>query len=891
MQQAAPDAAVTVGAATGGSVVNLAGTAGNRQVTGVAAGALTATSADAVNGAQLFATNQSVAATGNTVAAALGGGASYSAVSGTLTGPTYTFGSGAQFTSVGGALGNLDTRTTANTTGLAALQSGQSGLVQQAAPDAAVTVGAATGGTMVNLAGTAGNRQVTGVAAGALTATSADAVNGAQLAATNQSVAATGNAVAAALGGGASYSAASGTLTGPTYTFGSGAQFTSVGSALGNLDTRTTANTTGLAALQSGQSGLVQQAAPDAAVTVGAATGGTIVNLAGTAGNRQVTGVAAGALTATSADAVNGAQLFATNQTAANAGNAVARTATALGGGASYSPATGTFTGPTYTFGSGAQFTSVGGALGNLDTRTTANTAGLTALQSGQSGLVQQTAPDAAVTVGAATGGSVVNLAGTAGNRQVTGVAAGALTATSADAVNGAQLFATNQIAANAGNAVAKAATALGGGASYSPATGTFTGPTYTFGSGAQFTSVGGALGNLDTRTTANTAGLAALQSGQSGLVQQAAPDAAVTVGAATGGSVVNLAGTAGNRQVTGVAAGALTATSADAVNGAQLFATNTQVAATASALGVLQGQTTTNTANIAALQNGTSGVFVATNPGGAAAPSVSGNGALAGGFAAVASGEATVAIGVGARATQAGATAIGTNAVASGDPTTAVGFGARATGNEASAFGGLAVATGDNATALGRSAHAGGTNAVAVGAFSSAMQADSVAIGQGVATTRANQIAIGSATQTYTLAGLASVQSMAAQTGATAFVSTDASGNLAASSIGPSTIAALDGRVSGLEAGLGSLSRYAVESRKEARRGIASAMALASAPIPSAPGRLTYVLNGATFRGEYAVGGSVAYRLDTNRPIAVTVGVAGGAGNVGARIGIMGEL
>ncbi|UHC15871.1 hypothetical protein LRS73_25850 [Methylobacterium currus] len=888
VQQAAPDTAVTVGAATGGTMVNMAGTAGNRQVTGVAAGALTATSADAVNGAQLFATNQTVANAGNAVATALGGGASYASATGTLTGPTYTFGNGAQFTSVGGALGNLDTRTTANTSGLAALQAGQSGLVQQAAPDTAVTVGAATGGTMVNMAGTAGNRQVTGVAAGALTATSADAVNGAQLFATNQIAANAGYAVAraaTALGGGASYASATGTLTGPTYTFGNGAQFTSVGGALGNLDTRTTANTSGLAALQAGQSGLVQQAAPDTAVTVGAATGGTMVNMAGTAGNRQVTGVAAGALTATSTDAVNGAQLFATNQTVANAGNAVA---TALGGGASYASATGTLTGPTYTFGNGAQFTSVGGALGNLDTRTTANTSGLAALQAGQSGLVQQAAPDTAVTVGAATGGTMVNMAGTAGNRQVTGVAAGALTATSADAVNGAQLFATNQTVANAGNAVA---TALGGGASYASATGTLTGPTYTFGNGAQFTSVGGALGNLDTRTTANTSGLAALQAGQSGLVQQAAPDTAVTVGAATGGTMVNMAGTAGNRQVTGVAAGALTATSADAVNGAQLFATNTQLAANTSALGVLQGQTTTNTANIAALQNGTSGVFVATHPGDAAAPSVSGNGALAGGFAAVARGEATVAIGTGARATQSGATAIGTNAVASGDPTTAVGFSAQATGNEASAFGGLAVATGDNATALGRSAHAGGANAVAVGAFSSAMQADSVAIGQGVATTRANQIAIGSATQTYTLAGLASAQSLAAQTGATAFVTTDASGNLAASSIGPNTISALDGRVSGLEAGLGSLSRYAVESRKEARRGIASAMALASASLPSAPGRLSYVLNGATFRGEYAVGGSVAYRLDTNRPVAVTLGVAGGAGNVGARIGIMGEL
>ncbi|WP_164712493.1 beta strand repeat-containing protein [Methylobacterium currus] len=853
------------------NTVSVGAVGAERRIVNVAPGTIGAGSTDAVNGQQLFTVSQQAAngvnALGTATAAAIGGGATYNAATNSISGLNYGLnGSQAAYTDA--------------LSGLQAMASGAAGPIQYATPG--------TPGNALNLVGVGGAVSLGNVAAGALTATSTDAVNGAQLFATNQTVANAGNAVATALGGGASYASATGTLTGPTYTFGNGAQFTSVGGALGNLDTRTTANTSGLAALQAGQSGLAQQAAPDTAVTVGAATGGTMVNMAGTAGNRQVTGVAAGALTATSADAVNGAQLFATNQTVANAGNAVARAAMALGGGASYASATGAFTGPTYTFGNGAQFTSVGGALGNLDTRTTANTAGLAALQAGQSGLVQQAAPDTAVTVGAATGGTMVNMAGTAGNRQVTGVAAGALTATSADAVNGAQLFATNQTVANAGNAVA---TALGGGASYASATGAFTGPTYTFGNGAQFTSVGGALGNLDTRTTANTAGLAALQAGQSGLVQQAAPDTAVTVGAATGGTMVNMAGTAGNRQVTGVAAGALTATSADAVNGAQLFATNTQLAANTSALGVLQGQTTTNTANIAALQNGTSGVFVATHPGDAAAPSVSGTGALAGGFAAVARGEATVAIGTGARATQSGATAIGTNAVASGDPTTAVGFSAQATGNEASAFGGLAVATGDNATALGRSAHAGGANAVAVGAFSSAMQADSVAIGQGVATTRANQIAIGSATQTYTLAGLASAQSLAAQTGATAFVTTDASGNLAASSIGPNTIAALDGRVSGLEAGLGSLSRYAVESRKEARRGIASAMALASASLPSAPGRLSYVLNGATFRGEYAVGGSVAYRLDINRPVAVTLGVAGGAGNVGARIGIMGEL
>ncbi|MHC1481820.1 hypothetical protein ACYJW8_16430, partial [Frateuria aurantia] len=61
------------------------------------------------------------------------------------------------------------------------------------------------------------------------------------------------------------------------------------------------------------------------AITVGATTGGTSVvfnNANGTA--RTLTGVAAGALNSSSTDAVNGSQLYATNQNLSNANAAIA---------------------------------------------------------------------------------------------------------------------------------------------------------------------------------------------------------------------------------------------------------------------------------------------------------------------------------------------------------------------------------------------------------------------------------------------------------------------------------------------------------------------------------------------------------------------------------------
>ncbi|MFM0465863.1 hypothetical protein PQR34_49200, partial [Paraburkholderia sediminicola] len=48
------------------------------------------------------------------------------------------------------------------------------------------------------------------------------------------------------------------------------------------------------------------------------------------------------------------------------------------------------------------------------------------------------------------------------------------------------------------------------------------------------------------------------ITNGTIGLVQQASSSAPITVGKSTGGSVVNVTGTAGLRTITGVAAGAL---------------------------------------------------------------------------------------------------------------------------------------------------------------------------------------------------------------------------------------------------------------------------------------------------------------------------------------------
>ncbi len=229
----------------------------------------------------------------------------------------------------------------------------------------------AAGGT----AAAPGNAQTLGnLAAGELSASSTQAVNGAQLFATNTNVTAATTAAANANSGvtgvtgvlGGTYDPATGTYTGPTYSTVGGTTATTVQGAFNNYNNA-------LTGLSNGTIGLVQQATPTSAITVGAASGGSVVDVTGTGGTRTVSGVSAGAIAAASTDAVNGSQLFTTNAnvtaaqtTATNAGNGVAAVATALGGGASYDTTTGVSTAPSYTI-QGSTYTTVAGALGALD--------------------------------------------------------------------------------------------------------------------------------------------------------------------------------------------------------------------------------------------------------------------------------------------------------------------------------------------------------------------------------------------------------------------------------------------------------------------------------------------------------------------------------------------
>ncbi len=201
----------------------------------------------------------------------------------------------------------------------------------------------------------------------------------------------------------------------------------------------------------------------------------------------MLTSVAKGAVNATSVEAVNGSQLFGTNQSVVDS----------LGGGSKVNP-DGTISGPTYIV-DGKPVTNVGDAVTNVDRRVT-NLGDQ--INNGTVGLVQQDATTKKITVAKDTGGKVVDLKGTEGERVLTGVADGKIAKDSKDAVNGGQLFATSQSVADS----------LGGGSGVNP-DGTVSKPTYNVG-GTTVNNVGDAITNVDSRVTSNTSAITAITNG-----------------------------------------------------------------------------------------------------------------------------------------------------------------------------------------------------------------------------------------------------------------------------------------------------------------------------------------------------------------------------------------
>uniref|UniRef100_UPI00387EE3DE YadA-like family protein n=1 Tax=Acinetobacter higginsii TaxID=70347 RepID=UPI00387EE3DE len=391
-----------------------------------------------------------------------------------------------------------------------------------------------TGAVAVGDAASGIYRQITGVAAGSA---DADAVNVAQLKAVGNQVVKTQTALVDSLGGGAKVNN-DGTITGPTYNVAQGNQ-TNVGDALTALDKAIgSVGTTSKTTVTNGQNIVVNKSknadgsdnyevatAKDltvdsvkagdtvlnnAGITIGNNTvvlnntgliidGGPSVTTKGIdAGNKQVINVAAGTK---ATDAVNKGQLDSAISNVNNTVNELANNAVkyddankdkvTLGGGANGTTITNVKDG---TVAQGSKDAVNGGQLWNVQKQVDQNSTdiqninnNISNINNGKSGLVQQQTANGEITVGKDTGGTSVNVAGKDGDRVVTGVKDGAISATSKDAVNGSQLNATNK----------KVVEFLGGGAGYDNITNSFTNPTYNVG-GKDYNNVGGAVDALN---------------------------------------------------------------------------------------------------------------------------------------------------------------------------------------------------------------------------------------------------------------------------------------------------------------------------------------------------------------------------------------------------------
>ncbi len=380
------------------------------------------------------------------------------------------------------------------------------------------------------------------------------------------------------------------------------------------------------------------------------------------------------------------------------------------------------------------------------------------------------------------------------------------------------------------------------------------------------------------------------------------------------------------------MADGAVATASDEAVTGAQLFATNGAVAANGQALAAglgggaaynaatgaftapsyvvlgsgynnvggaltaLSGRVETNTTDIATIQAGGGGGGGGGNAAELAALRAQ-IAALTGQLTALtgkldsieanapagsATGANATAVGRGSVASGFGDSAFGNGARATGDPSVAVGYQALASGQHSTAIGGNAQATGDHSTALGQGAVASGAGSTALGQGASATYANSTAVGQGVATTRANQVAIGSAKQTYTLAGIASADSRAAQQSRTYVVTSDALGNLATMDMNP-----WFDRLEGLEATLEARWKVTTDAFDRQADGIALALALGGAQVLQADQRFSISANLGNFDGANAAGFGAIGRINNSISFNIGAGMGFRTGVVAGRAGV----
>ncbi|HDN3348376.1 YadA-like family protein [Escherichia coli] len=620
-------------------------------ITDVANGTISAASKDAVNGSQLYDLQQD---------ALLWNGTAFSAAHGTEATSKITNVTAGNLTASstdavnGSQLKTTNDNVTTNTTNIATNTTNITNLT-----DAVDSLGDdsllwnKTAGAFSAAHGTDATSKITNVKAGDLTAGSTDAVNGSQLKTTND-----------------------------------------------NVSTNTTniaTNTTNITNLTDSVGDLKD----DSLLWNKAA--GAFSAAHGTEATSKITNLLAGKISSNSTDAINGSQLYG-----------VADSFTSyLGGGADISD-TGVLSGPTYTIG-GTDYTNVGDALAAINTSFSTSlgdallwdaTAGKFSAKHGinnapsvitdvANGAVSSTSSDAIngsqlygvsdYIADALGGNAVVNTDGSittptyaiaggsynnvgdaleaidttlddallwdttanGGNGAfsaahgkdktasvITNVANGAVSATSSDAINGSQLYSTNKYIADA----------LGGDAEVN-ADGTITAPTYTI-ANTDYNNVGEALDALDNNTLLWDEDAGAYNASHDGNASK----------------------------ITNVAAGDLSTTSTDAVNGSQLNATNILVTQNSQMINQLAG----NTSETYIEENGAGINYVRTNDTGLTFTDAS-------------------AAGI-------GSTAVGYNTVAKGDSSVAMGYNSFAKGDSSVAIGQGSYSGVDTGIALGSS-------------------------------------------------------------------------------------------------------------------------------------------------------------------------------------------
>jgi hypothetical protein len=220
-------------------------------------------------------------------------------------------------------------------------------------------------------------------------------------------------------------------------------------------------------------------------------------------------------------------------------------------------------------------------------------------------------------------------------------------------------------------------------------------------------------------------------------------------------------------------------------------------------------------------------------------------------------------------------ATAAGAGSFANGANATATGHNSIANGATASAYGQGSIANGAATTAIGQGSSAGATGATALGAGATATFANSIAIGSGATTTAINQVSIGTTSNTYRMSGITSAASLAAQSGPTSIVTTDANGNLATASFTGQDISVLQSNVATLQTQM-----------RQAFEGTAIAIAMGGSALPSDK-KFAISTNWGTFRGQNAM--SLGAQMRLSDYVVLNGGVAAGfaQGGVGGRAGL----